>query len=178
MRHGETEWNLAGRWQGHLDSPLTTKGIDQAKHLNTILQAQDLDGFTARISPQGRAVHTAALALGGVIGHMHTDPDLAEITIGDWTGWTRAAIHEHTGPVPEFAHYDLAPGGEGYAGLRQRCVRFLENLNGPAVVVTHGMTSRMLRMVALDMPTSDIAKLPGGQGVIFKISDGKHSILK
>ena len=45
LRHGQTEWNAEGRLQGHLDSPLTEKGLRQAQRQNEILQPYDLTGF-------------------------------------------------------------------------------------------------------------------------------------
>ena len=55
LRHGQTEWNAAGRLQGHLDSPLTEKGLRQARRQHELLQPYDLTGFRFITSPQGRA---------------------------------------------------------------------------------------------------------------------------
>jgi broad specificity phosphatase PhoE len=58
-RHGQTEWNLAGRRQGQLDSPLTPAGVASATRLAQLLRRQEIDAdFT---SPLGRAVSTATL---------------------------------------------------------------------------------------------------------------------
>ena len=54
LRHGETEWNLANRLQGHFDSPLTERGREQAAAQNAILKHCDLAGFSALSSPQGK----------------------------------------------------------------------------------------------------------------------------
>ena len=76
LRHGETEWNLANRLQGHFDSPLTDTGRAQAAAQNAILKRCDLAGFSALSSPQGRAVATAELALAGLGMTVATDPRL------------------------------------------------------------------------------------------------------
>lgn len=178
MRHGETEWNVQGRWQGHLDSPLTPKGREQAQRQRDILRDFGITEFDGWTSPQGRAFHTAAIALTGLVGHIHTHEGLREITIGDWTGKTKEFIKQQTGDVAEFEPYSLAPGGEGFESLRERCTAFLNDLRGPSIIVTHGITSRMMRLIAMDLPNSDMASLPGGQGVVHHIRDGKQSILK
>ena len=59
IRHGETEWNLSGRWQGHADSPLSSRGIKQAKALGIRMKSEQLDYFYS--SDLGRAMHTAQL---------------------------------------------------------------------------------------------------------------------
>jgi broad specificity phosphatase PhoE len=63
VRHGKTAWNREGRIQGHLDSPLTARGIAQARRAGTRLQ-ELLGGphrWVLRFSPLGRARHTAAI---------------------------------------------------------------------------------------------------------------------
>ena len=181
LRHGQTAWNAEHRVQGGLDSPLTVQGLRDAGKQRDLLVGVDLEGFDAFSSPQVRAFHTAAIVLAGVVSTITTDPRLAEIRVGEWEGLRRGDL-PGVGTVDEteesaLALYDLAPGGEGLAGLRARCQAFLEALQGPAVLVTHGVTSRMLRLVVLDLPTEDIGVLPGGQGVIYHLKDGAHKKL-
>ena len=92
LRHGETEWNVAGRMQGHLDSPLTAKGICQAELQNQILRQYDLRRHRFISSPQQRAVETAKIALLGICDAIETSVDLMEIDMGTWSGVTRADI--------------------------------------------------------------------------------------
>jgi probable phosphoglycerate mutase len=176
LRHGQTEWNAAERLQGRIDSPLTATGLQQATRQRQMLERCDLGGFEAYSSPQGRAFHTAALVLVGLMPRIQTDSRLAEIGIGDWEGKRRSEIvidsMLETGPERALELYQRAPGGEGFHALHNRCRDFLGALRGPAVLVTHGITSRMLRLIALDMDISEIGDLPGGQGVVFQVQDG------
>ncbi|MFD7158171.1 histidine phosphatase family protein [Kribbella sp. NPDC059898] len=52
-RHGQTEWNVAGRRQGRLDSPLTALGLEQARRNGRLLTRENIDA--AFTSPLGRA---------------------------------------------------------------------------------------------------------------------------
>ncbi len=176
LRHGQTLWNAEHRIQGSLDSALTELGHAQACAQNDIVKGLDLQGYRAISSPQGRALETARLALDGVLPDFDTDARLREIGVGDWEGLKRDEIDPAT-VVDESEEnalylYEQAPGGEGFAALRARCSEFLASLSGPAILVTHGITSRMLRLVILDMDTCEIARLPGGQGVVFHLENG------
>ena len=182
LRHGETEWNVAGRMQGRLHSPLTAKGIEQAHTQKRILEAVDLAGFEIISSPQTRALHTAIEIFALSAAQIRTDPLLCEVDIGDWQGRMRAELTiegdakmTDDGPL---AFYEQAKGGEGFDALRRRCEMFLQSLKSPAVLVTHGITSRMLRVVALGLPMDGMVDLPGGQGVVFHISNGAHEVLQ
>lgn len=178
LRHGQTTWNAEHRFQGRLDSALTPLGREQAAMQNTLLKGCDLSGFQAYCSPQGRAFHTASIALAGLFGSISTDVRLAEIGLGAWEGRRRDEIAtDRIVDESEESTLDLlerAPGGEGFAALHKRCTGFLQALQGPSVLVTHGITSRMLRLVLLDRDISEIGMLPGGQGVVFHIENGEQ----
>ena len=172
LRHGETEWNLAGRLQGRFDAPLTANGIRQARTQREILQRHDLPGFRAVSSPQGRALQTARLALKGLLAPIHTEPALSEIGLGAWAGRVRAEVMAESGAEDSFALYELAPDGEGFGALRARCESFLRALDSPAVLITHGITSRMLRLILTGRPISALRDAGGGQGMVFYVENG------
>ena len=182
MRHGQTEWNALGKMQGRLDSPLTEKGRAQAGAQGELLRAFGVDGRRAYVSPQGRAVDTAKIALDGLAIEAKTDDRLKEIDVGAWTGRQLSELKEeylHLFPEGDpLFWYDHAPGGEGYKGLQTRCQSFLDDLEGPALIIAHGVTSLMLRCLALQMPLQEMGQLPGGQGVIHRVFDGTHSTLE
>ncbi|EYD72391.1 histidine phosphatase family protein [Limimaricola hongkongensis] len=179
LRHGETEWNRARRMQGGFDSQLTETGRAQARAMGRMLAARGVDAASHRLlsSPQGRAVETARLAFGVA---PEPDPRLREIAMGDWSGLERAEIDARW-PGPPGEHfidfYARAPNGEGFAALWARCADLLADLDRPAILVTHGMTSRVLRTIATGGTRADLARLPGGQGVVFRLKQGRHERL-
>jgi probable phosphoglycerate mutase len=90
IRHGESTWNAAGRWQGHGDPPLSARGREQARRLAMQLAGEGIDAIVA--SDLRRAAETAAL-LGAAVGvEPRSDPRLRELDVGDWTGLSRAEI--------------------------------------------------------------------------------------
>ena len=181
LRHGQTEWNAAGRLQGHLDSPLTEIGVRQAQRQNETLLDYDLDGFRFITSPQGRARKTAQLAFEGIVAEIEKSEELKEINMGRWSGITRAEIAAERKirlqDLGELQIYDWTPGGETTAQLFARCARFLVQLTGPAVLVTHGMTSLCLRLCALGWGLDRLVDLPREQGVVYRVKAGRHDEL-
>ncbi|MFQ6548805.1 histidine phosphatase family protein [Aestuariibius sp. 2305UL40-4] len=176
LRHGETEWNAAGRMQGHLDSPLTERGREQAVRQGALLEGLDFGALDVWMSPLGRAVQTAAIALDGRARILRSDDRLMEIGMGEWQGRARAELdvsQEQDGLL----YYDSAPGGEGFPALYTRCRSFLDDLERPAVLVTHGITSRMLRLIATGQGMDGLSDLPGGQGVVHVVRAGRHDTL-
>ena len=176
LRHGETEWNRAGRMQGHADSPLTARGRAQAAAQGTILAAAGVTalGVDFFVSPLGRARLTAELALAPLGAVARVDPRIMEIGVGAWEGLTRDEIEI---PRDAFAGYtdwyDAAPGGEGGAALIRRAASFLAELRRPSVVVTHGVAARILRSEALGCDPLALAAAPdGGQGWVARIAGG------
>jgi broad specificity phosphatase PhoE len=180
IRHGETHWNREGRFQGALDSALTDLGRAQAVAMGRTLAArgQPAPGVRLYCSPQGRAMATAALAFPG---HAVTpDSRLAEIGMGAWSGLTREEIAlRWPGPDDEdvFDLYARCPGGESQDALWDRVAAFLGALAGPAIIVTHGFTSRFLRACALGLTPDQAGEMPGGQGVIHHLRGGTAALI-
>jgi len=183
LRHGQTVWNREKRMQGDLDSPLTAQGVAQARAMGALLRAEGVTATSHAVysSPLGRALHTAELALGIGRAAIRADRRLAEIGVGGWTGLTRAEIVAATPALsmatPLLDIYRAAPGGEPFARLWDRAAAVLAEIAGPAVMVTHGITARVLRAVAMGKTLADLPALPGGQGVVFRIRDGRHETL-
>lgn len=89
LRHGESEWNALGRWQGHADPPLSELGRLQAEHASAVLVGVDV----VASSDLRRASETAAiLAERCALPLLAPDPALRERRAGPWEGLTRAEI--------------------------------------------------------------------------------------
>lgn len=184
MRHGQTVWNREGRHQGQLDSPLDQTGEAQAARLGEILAEHLGDGRPdAFVSPSGRARQTAEIALSELSLPLREDPRLMEVHFGEWQGlldidirhlWPALAPELH----PPFAWHFMAPGGETFGDLVVRTQAFLEDLSAPAVIFTHGITSRVLRGLWLGVGMDEMREMPGGQGVAFHLSDGRQTPLR
>ena len=141
VRHGETEWSLAGRHTGLSDLPLTARGEESARDL-----AVRLRGIApARVytSPLKRAARTCALAGFGDVAV--TDPDLVEWDYGEYEGLTSREIRARQ---PGWALFrNGCPGGETLAGVGARADRVAQRLrggDGNALVFSSGHFLRVL----------------------------------
>ncbi|SDZ37264.1 probable phosphoglycerate mutase [Jannaschia faecimaris] len=170
LRHGETVWNRSGRLQGTLNSPLTALGQVQAARQGAILRRIVSLRCNVQISPQGRARQTAALA--GLTGRMKEG--LREIGLGDWEGRLISELEPPPGVLWKFT----APGGEDAASAEARVAHFLAELTGPTIVVTHGVTSILLRARTLGTPRSGWDAMDDPQGVVHWIENGRETLLR
>ena len=182
IRHGQTEWNRAGLMQGHHDSPLTDDGKEQAQRLHALLAGTDLpDRCRAWCSPLGRAQQTASIALRGHFDNWTTDDRLMEVGVGEFEGLsfedavqTDPRFVDMPGPI---GWQFFAPGGETFEQFHARIQSWLDALDAPAVVVTHGITSRVMRSIVLGLGFDDLSDLPGGQGMIHRVRNGVADII-
>lgn len=154
VRHGQSEWNATGRWQGQADPPLSDLGRRQATSAAASLGA--LDAIFA--SDLVRAAETAAIISARLgVGPVVVDRGLRERATGEWSGLTRAEIDDrYPGYLPAVGsgrHQAFAaseegftrrpPGWEDDASVRERalaaCARIQEAVgDGAVLAVTHG----------------------------------------
>lgn len=184
LRHGQTEWNVQGRMQGGLDSPLTALGRAQAQAQGRLMQPilACHPGIKAYASPLKRAHDTALLALGDY--PLTLDARLREISVGAWEGQLRLDAIASTPAAAglradETGSYDLfclAPDGEGEVAAKSRLEDFLAELTGPTVIVSHGIITAMLRGHLCGLDRAQTAALPHTQGAVFQILKGQETI--
>lgn len=148
VRHGESEWNAQGRWQGHADPPLTETGLLQAYEA-----AQTLGTFDAIwASTLQRAAHTAAVIAEVVgIGPVQLHPGLMEAGFGPWQGLTVAEIE--AGWPGFLADRKRPEGAETFDQLTHRGLGTLRHLaaatpGGEVLAVTHGGLVRVMALAA------------------------------
>jgi broad specificity phosphatase PhoE len=185
IRHGETDWNVAGRLQGGIDTPLNDRGLTQAAHAGGILadlftrhgrSASDL-AFVA--SPLQRARHTMDLvrsALELPPGDYAIDDRLREIGYGHWEGSTLAQMQAADPTLFAARQLDKwtvpPPDGETYASVQIRMRDWYDQLKVDTVTVAHGGTARAL-MVALGIETpASAADLTIEQGTVYVFGHG------
>jgi len=183
LRHGQTEWNAQGRFQGQKNSDLTAKGHGDARAQGRILGPiftayPDIDIFA---SPLGRVRQTVDIALEPHHRSAIDDPDLMEISSGNWEGKTLRDIESGWPDLfkayqAPFDLFMLAPGGEGAEALFARSTRFLQRLTGPAILFTHGTTMNVLRGLIRGLPYAEISQLDHRQGCVYRIENGVEEI--
>jgi broad specificity phosphatase PhoE len=179
-RHGETDWNADGRWQGQTDVPLNDRGRVQARALAHHLRSERVVAVVS--SDLARARSTAEIVI-QVLGlaRVHLDPDLREQGFGAFEGLTR---RECEARFPEaWARYladsrSTPPGGESHADLVARIgaavLRISETLPEPTLIVMHGGAMRALvseQLGSIPNPASAAWSAKGiPNGGIFRLS--------
>ncbi len=178
VRHGETEWNRARRYQGWSDSPLTERGIAQAEAIGRRLHTLP-EAAVAEIvaSPIGRARRTAEIIAGclGRAAPLRFDERLREISLGAWDGLDRREIRSRMGvEFEEFEWYFRTPDGESYDAFAGRIAGWLAELgDGPVIAVSHGVVTRVLRGLYAGLPRAAALSLPVPQDRIFRLAGGR-----
>jgi probable phosphoglycerate mutase len=179
VRHGETEWNRARRYQGWSDSPLTEQGVAQAVAIGLRL-AELPEAAAAEIvaSPTGRARRTAEIITEctGRTAPIRFDDRLREISLGSWDGLDRREIRSRMGAdFEEFEWYFATPEGERYDDFAGRIAGWLRDEGerpGPVIAVCHGVVTRVLRGLYAGLPRADALRLAVPQDRIFRLADG------
>ena len=142
VRHGETDWNAEGRFQGWTDVPLNDTGRAQATSLKPLLADHEFDGVWS--SDLLRAIDTARIA----VGEPTVDRRLRELDFGDLEGavWDELDGETRAG-LKEFESFQ-SPGGESAGVFVDRVFEFLDDLAaGCHVVFAHGGVIRAIGRV-------------------------------
>lgn len=152
VRHGRTDWNDEGRWQGQADPPLNVLGRQQALETAQTLRSVHLDAIYS--SDLARARQTAQ-ALAELLGiPVQLDARLREINQGEWEGMLAAEIQARYPHV--FAQWNSAPqtmrlpGGETLHELETRFTAALDDMTaahagGSLAVFTHKLPIAIVR---------------------------------
>jgi broad specificity phosphatase PhoE len=168
IRHGETEWNRTGRWQGQLDVPLSDAGRRQARQLARRLAADRRRLDVLYSSDQSRALETAQI-VGEAIGlSPATTPALREIDLGHWAGHTKpeiAQLFPQEWTKLEAGEDFPRGGGESYAIFQARILEWLiptinRHAGQSVAVVSHGGVIRAILLHALNLQWKDRSQIP------------------
>lgn len=136
IRHGETEANAAQIMAGSMDTPLTQKGITQAKEVAKIVRTLHIEPKAIIHSHLSRARDTAKHINDLLQVDMHEDPDFAELHAGDWEGVPYEQCREL------LVSWGTPPNGESFDDFCERLKRgkntHLQKHDGPVLIVCHG----------------------------------------
>lgn len=162
-RHGETVFNAVGRMQGmDAHTPLTWGGCEQAVRMGEALRSHVPDAASLKLvaSPSGRTLQTLALVAAEIHADWHrhtTDHRLREIDVGEWEGRYYRELFPDISVLLDMEHKlfkVVAPGGENYPAVAQRLREWLseQDFATDMLIISHGMTARVLRGLLLGLP--------------------------
>lgn len=187
VRHGESEWNRAGRIQGQVNSPLTDLGISQARaisdYLSGIFLNQELEIYS---SPLERAIQTAQIIVKG-IDHLSSEVIIEErlndFNLGEISGtygWDKVAEI-----FPQQAQLRLQDpmrfhpsGGESGAEFEARLRSLMEELEGEdttKLLVSHGIVNKFIRGIYKNISGKEMINLGESQNTIYCLEHGDET---
>lgn len=185
IRHGETEWNASGRFQGSKDISLAQEGIIQAKFLKERLQC-DFDGVYT--SPLSRAMETAEIICEGTSLKPIIENEIREIEFGHWEGLT---INEIRDQYPKEFNFwrtdeenaDLMGGDLSLRKASHRAKEAIlrianENKGKKVIIVAHGGIIKAGLIGLFDWKMTMYHKLNLGNTAITKLIITKTSDAK
>jgi probable phosphoglycerate mutase len=159
LRHGETDWNLEGRYQGCIDTRLSSQGRREAAAVAQALSGRSLTAVYS--SPLARARETAAAIAQSHDLPVRTEAAFNEICHGAWEGLTVEEVQTRFPDLyaqwRETPHAVTMPNGESLAQVQDRVFGLLGRLrslhDGEAVcLVSHDVPVRLLILGALGLP--------------------------
>lgn len=167
VRHGESEWNKIGRYQGQYDAPLSDLGRQQAEALGRRLTNETLDVIYA--SPLQRAASTArAIAEFHPDVPFHSAEALLEIHHGDWQGLYNPDVRSrYATELEEWQQHPTRsqmPNGESFSNILKRVLDFKEVLERThpretVLISTHDVVVKILVADALGMNMDRINRI-------------------
>lgn len=168
VRHGETEWNVEGRIQGHTNSNLSKRGVAQARALAQRLARWKIDAVYS--SDLTRAMDTIAAAAKAHKLSAQPRAALREKGFGDWEGRTVAEVSEGYPELWKRYHVERElntpiPGGESWTQVQTRILGVLHEIletnpeDATVVIVGHGAALRPILLDAMQAPLSCLPRI-------------------
>jgi broad specificity phosphatase PhoE len=189
IRHGQTDWNAEGRYQGSKDIPLNDIGRGQAdlngKLLRQLLErdARSPAEFTWHVSPLGRTMETmrrVRAAFDVALPEPAPDERLVEVSFGVYEGRLHTELSSGEMAIAGERDADFwffrPPSGESYEDVAQRVISFAAELKGPAIIVAHGGILRILRRLIEDFPAERAVNWFPPQDCVVHFIDGKSVV--
>jgi probable phosphoglycerate mutase len=189
VRHGETDWNAEGRYQGSKDIPLNARGRAQARLNGDLLKSllarsgRVAADFTWYVSPLSRTRETMDLirtAIGEPLPDITIDPRLVEISFGLYEGHLHTELASGAMAIAgerEASFWDFRPPeGESYSDVARRVADFGASLTGPSIIVSHGGILRVLRALIEAFPHERAVNWFPPQDSVVHFANGKSVV--
>ncbi|HEY9080416.1 histidine phosphatase family protein [Magnetovibrio sp.] len=183
LRHGETQWNREGRYQGQHDSPLTLNGIGQIRAIAETLRPviEELGRCQLWSSPLARTRQSVSIfceQLGLSYADVLFDDRLMERSYGRWEGLTMgeiAARYPEDVKLEQSDRWNFAipEGGECFADVARRLRNWLNEIPNdmPVITMAHGGSGRVLRGVCMNLKPENIFAFNDPQSSAFVMSE-------
>ena len=180
VRHGQTDWNVDGRLQGHAGIPLNERGRCEAWAAARRFNHEDMSRVYT--SDLARALETARIIANGV--PVVLEPRLREINTGIWTGLQKTKVEaEDSLAWREWREGSRGViGGESYVDLQARAVAALKEIlsretGGNVLVVTHRGVIRVLIAYFTHQSISSVYEPQTGSTATLQVNDGEIRVL-
>lgn len=178
IRHGQTDWNVAGRIQGSHNSELNENGINQAKELGMKLLESKLPFSKIYSSLQKRAFQTAEIISCITEKPLEAIKGLEEINLGCWEGLTWEEVRQkYPCEYEEWyreRRYTKAPHGESYQEMLERVLGALgiimKQNKEDVAVVTHGAVIMCLQCYITNTSFQDMRKFKAKNTSVFEVN--------
>ena len=185
LRHGETDWNVEQRLQGHRDTVLNARGRMQAVYCGELLrglfarderQPQDCCYVSSPLARARETMELVRVALDLDQRGYELDDRLLEISFGAWEGLTLPEI-EASAPNAiierERDKWDFTPpGGESYRDLTARVGDWYASVTADTVVAAHGGVARALIAYFHILPHEEATHAEIAHGVVYVFAGG------
>lgn len=171
VRHGQTDWNLERRYQGHSDTPLNAAGLEQAARAAEVLAVEMLAGhrYAAIYTSDLQRARTTAEIIGRRLGMtIHIDSRLREVNLGAWEGMIVTDIQARYPAEWEARQQDRLyarpPGGESTFDVAARVLPAVDDLmarhaGGSLILVSHGLALATVLCQAQGLPLESAREL-------------------
>ena len=180
IRHGETDWNRLGRFQGQSDTALNERGLAQAE--DTAAAAREWGLTAIYASPLGRTMQVAAAMARRAGLPVAVRDGLKEMALGELEGIEgeamRAGWPEVYDTWRDYPAEIVMPGGESLAGLQERAwevVLELERLHSPEdnlALISHNFAIRAICSRLLGMPLANFHRMDLSLGSVSLFDSG------
>jgi len=164
VRHGQTDWNVKGKFQGRTDIPLNSKGLRQAHSVAEMLSGLSLDSVWS--SELSRSRQTAEKIASFHDLEVNISEGITEISHGKWEGLVAYQIEQKWPGMLEKWHLDphmvTMPDGENLLDVQKRAVKTISEILSPEheniAIVSHDAVLKVLLCYWLDCPVRSFWK--------------------